>query len=98
MSFRISNAYLKTTKKGSKVYRIMVDTDTILSHLEQGESIIGIDITTNHGLVKTIRGKNRNTGALWEALQYYIWAKIPTEQKEAVSEAVKNATPALQTA
>jgi hypothetical protein len=79
---KISNAFAKTTAKGHKVYRIMVDTNEILSYLEQGRKLIGIDIMTNAGLVKIIKG-TKGTKA-WEALQYYVWGTVAKEERKEV--------------
>lgn len=86
---KISNAFKRTTKKGHVVYRIMVDTNEILSNLEQNKTVIGVDIMTNNGLVKTISGKSKK-GYSWEALTYYVWSKTKDPVKEVVVNAVPN--------
>jgi len=80
---KISNAFKKTTKKGHTVYRIMLDTSEILNMLEQNKPVIGIDIMTANGLVKTISGKSKK-GYSWEALTYYIWSKEKTPVNEKI--------------
>ena len=81
----IKNAFGRTTHKGHKVFRIVVDTQEILNNLEQGKTLIAIDILTRGGMVKHISGTGKN-GKPYEALQYYTWAT----QKEDKHEEAKN--------
>jgi hypothetical protein len=78
----IKNAFARTTAKGHKIFRIILDNNEILDNITQGKTLIAIDILTRGGMVKTISGKSK-TGKPYDALQYYSWA---TEKKEEVKE------------
>lgn len=88
---KMINAYARLTRTGHKVYRIKVDTNEILSYLEHGKTIIGIDIVTSKGSPKIVVGRAKNSGKPYEAIQYYTWA-IENNQQE-----VQNATPVEST-
>ena len=76
---KIASAYKTTTRKGSQVFRIKIDTNEILSHLEQGNSNIALDILTNKktGLPYLHFGKSKFGN--YSALSYYTWATKPKE-------------------
>ena len=76
------NAYKRQTRTGNRVFRIYVDTNEILSHLEQGKCLIAYDIQTVGGMIKTITGSKN--GQQWEAIQYQVWARTKDEAKEEV--------------
>lgn len=78
MTMKISNAFEKTTQKGKKVFRINIDNNEILSHLEQGNTHIAIDILTEKGQPKTFSGRSKFGN--YRALMYYIWA-TPAKQE-----------------
>ena len=73
---KISNAFETVTKKGATIYRIKIDTNEVLSYLEQGKTTIAIDIISRFGLVRS--GKTK-AGKPYKALHYYTWAREPKE-------------------
>jgi hypothetical protein len=69
------NAFQVDTKKGNKVFRVTIDTNEILSNLEQGKTIIRYDIMCDkYGNPIVARGTAK-TGKPWRALMYYTWAQ-----------------------
>lgn len=75
---QISNAFETITKKGHKVFRIEVDTNEILSFLEQGKTKIRYDIMTKNGIIQARTGVGKN-GKPYRALHYYTWAMSKDE-------------------
>lgn len=83
MTMAIKNAFQTTTKKGRNVFRINVDNNEILSHMEQGHTHIAIDIITGQGgLTKIFNGTSKKTGRPYKALMYYVWATKPKEEQK----------------
>jgi len=78
---KISNAFQTFTKKGRSVFRINLDNNEILSHLEQGDTHIAIDIITGHGGLTKIFSGTSKKGRPYKALMYYTWAMKPREQE-----------------
>lgn len=76
---KISNAFETHTKKGATIFRIYIDTNEVLSYLEQGKTKIAMDIMTSGGFVKIGKGVGRN-GKPYRALHYYTWAMEPTDK------------------
>lgn len=77
---KISNAFETTTAKGSKVYRIHIDNNEVLSNLEQGKTHMCIDIMTNGGIVQARHGTNK-FGKSYKCIHYYTWANEPKEKE-----------------
>lgn len=80
---KISNAFQRTTAKGHKIYRIRLDEKEILSCLEQGNTILAIDVVTRNGVPSLHKGVDKN-GKPYEALHYYFWSKRPNAVVEEV--------------
>jgi len=76
------NAFLTTTKKGKQVYRMYLNTDEIIARLEEGKTMMAIDIPSKLGNIN-IRSGSKN-GRQWKSLAYYAWAV--ERKKEEVSE------------
>ena len=73
------NAFLTTTKKGKQVYRMYLNIDEILARLEEGKTMMAIDIPTNKGMIN-FRNGSKN-GKSWRSLAYYAWAVEKKEEK-----------------
>jgi hypothetical protein len=69
------NAFQTTTKKGNTVFRVTIDTNEILSNLEQNKTVIRYDIMCDkYGNPIIAKGQTKN-GRQWKALMYYSWAQ-----------------------
>jgi len=68
----LPNAFLTTTGKGRKVFRINLNSDEILARLEEGKKRMAIDIPTNNGSIRFKNGSHK--GKRWTAFSYYAWA------------------------
>jgi len=66
------NAFLTTTKKGKQVFRMYLNIDEILARLEEGKTMMAIDIPARNGQIHTRVGTKN--GRSWKSLAYYAWA------------------------
>jgi len=81
--FNFINAFKTLTKSNHPVYRVNLNVPDILSRIEQGETRIALDVVCRNGFPFIVKGTGKN-GKPYEAIQYYVWSKVPTEtQKEA---------------
>ena len=72
-------AFQTTTKKGHKVYRITLDTNEILSFLENNKTQIRYDIICDkYGNPQVARGVSK--GKPWQSIMFYSWATEKTNE------------------
>ena len=75
---RLPRAFLTTTKKGKDVFRIHIERDKFLTSLEEGKTMMAIDIPAPKGNISISTGfKN---GKQWKGITYYDWAVKPQEK------------------
>ena len=74
------NAFQTTTKNGNRVFRVAIDTNEILSHLEQGKTMIRYDIMCDKGGNPIVANGRTKAGKPWRALMYYVWA-LPKKEE-----------------
>lgn len=74
-------AFKRVTRKGKVVYRITLDNQQILDNLEQGKTVMAIDIPANNSGGISITKATNKAGKAWEGIAYYSWAMPPQEEK-----------------